>query len=106
MKQTQENKITILTLVFLATSFLPLWSQLGLNKVPSSESSYYYASDNFAQANQYFNLVDFYPSLRPQTTAADFYKISTDLRLNRPGSEKKLSAFMIDNPTSYLEQFY
>ena len=104
MKQTQENKITILTLVFLATSFLPLWSQLGLNKVPFSESSYYYGSDNFAQANQYFNLVDFYPSLRPQTTAADFYKISTDLRLNRPGSEKKLSAFMIDNPTSYLTE--
>jgi len=104
MRLTQENKITFLALVFLVTSFSSLWSQLGVNKVPSTESSYYYASDNFAQANLYLNLVDFYPSLRSNTTEASFYKISTDLRLNRPGSEKKLSAFMIDNPTNYLTE--
>ncbi len=78
MRLTQENKITFLALVFLATSFSSLWSQLGVNKVPSTVSSYYYASDNFAQANLYLNLVDFYPSLRSNTTEASFYKISTD----------------------------
>mgnify|MGYP001004846385 FL=1 len=55
MRLTQENKITFLALVFLANSFSSLWSQLGVTKIPSTESSYYYASNNFAQANLYLN---------------------------------------------------
>jgi tetratricopeptide (TPR) repeat protein len=77
---------------------------MGVNKIPQAQASYYFGSDNFSLASQYFNLVDFYPSLSDYSTAADFYKIATDLRLNRPGAEKKLSAFMTENPTSYLSE--
>ena len=90
--------------MFVSASFSALNAQLGVDKVPFAQASYFFASDNYTQANQYLSLVDFYPTLQPFATTADFYKISTDLRLNRPGAEKKLAAFMIDNPTSYLTE--
>jgi len=104
MQKTYCNKILIITFVFVSTSFSALNAQLGVDKVPFAQASYFFASDNYTQANQYLSLVDFYPTLQPFATTADFYKISTDLRLNRPGAEKKLAAFMIDNPTSYLTE--
>jgi len=104
MQKTYCNKILIITFVFVSASFSALNAQLGVDKVPFAQASYFFASDNYTQANQYLSLVDFYPTLQPFATTADFYKISTDLRLNRPGAEKKLAAFMIDNPTSYLTE--
>ena len=104
MQKAYCNKILVITFVFISTSFSVINAQLGVDKVPFTQASYFFASDNYTQANQYLSLVDFYPTLQPFTTTADFYKISTDLRLNRPGAEKKLAAFMIDNPTSYLTE--
>ena len=104
MQKAYCNKILVITFVFVSTSFSVINAQLGVDKVPFTQASYFFASDNYTQANQYLSLVDFYPTLQPFTTTADFYKISTDLRLNRPGAEKKLAAFMIDNPTSYLTE--
>ena len=104
MQKTYCNKILVITFVFVSATFSVLNAQLGLDKVPFAQASYFFASDNYTQANQYLSLVDFYPTLQPFATTADFYKISTDLRLNRPGAEKKLAAFMIDNPTSYLTE--
>ena len=104
MQKTYCNKILVITFVFLSASFSVISAQLGVDKVPLAQASYLFASDNYTQANQYLSLVDFYPTLQPFATTADFYKISTDLRLNRPGAEKKLAAFMIDNPTSYLTE--
>ena len=104
MQKAYCNKILIITFVFVSASFSVTNAQLGIDKVPFTQASYFFASDNYTQVNQYLSLVDFYPTLQPLTTTADFYKISTDLRLNRPGAEKKLAAFMIDNPTSYLTE--
>lgn len=104
MQKTYCNKILIFTFVFVSASFSVTNAQLGIDKVPFTEASYFFASDNYTQVSQYLSLVDFYPTLQPLTTTADFYKISSDLRLNRPGAEKKLAAFMIDNPTSYLTE--
>mgnify|MGYP005724801475 FL=1 len=104
MQKTYCNKIFIITFVIVSASFSALNAQLGVDKVPFAQASYFFASDNYMQANQYLSLVDFYPTLQPFATTADFYKISADLRLNRPGAEKKLAAFMIDNPTSYLTE--
>ena len=104
MQKAYCNKILVITFVFVSTSFSVINAQLGVDKVPFTQASYFFASDNYTQANQYLSLVDFYPTLQPFATTADFYKISTDLRLNRPGAEKKLAAFMIDNPTSYLTE--
>lgn len=104
MQKTYCNKILIITFVFVSAFFSVLNAQVGVDKVPFAQASYFFASDNYTQANQYLSLVDFYPTLQPFATTADFYEISTDLRLNRPGAEKKLAAFMIDNPTSYLTE--
>ena len=104
MQKTYCNKILVITFVFVSASFSVINAQLGVDKVPFAQASYFFASDNYTQVNQYLSLVDFYPTLQPFATTADFYKISTDLRLNRPGAEKKLAAFMIDNPTSYLTE--
>ena len=104
MQKAYCNKIFIITFVFVSASFSVTNAQLGIDKVPFTQASYFFASDNYTQVNQYLSLVDFYPTLQALTTTADFYKISTDLRLNRPGAEKKLAAFMIDNPTSYLTE--
>ena len=88
------NKAFLIYFVFLSISCSAVWAQMGVNKIPQTQASYYFGSDNFSLASQYFNLIDFYPSLSEYSTAAGFYKIATDLRLNRPGAEKKLSAFM------------
>jgi tetratricopeptide (TPR) repeat protein len=104
MQKAYCNKILIITFVFVSASFSVTNAQLGIDKVPFTQASCFFAADNYSQVNQYLSLVDFYPTLQPLTTTADFYKISTDLRLNRPGAEKKLAAFMIDNPTSYLTE--
>ena len=104
MLRININKAFLIYFVFLSISCSAVWAQMGVNKIPQTQASYYFGSDNFSLASQYFNLVDFYPSLSDYSTAADFYKIATDLRLNRPGAEKKLSAFMTENPTSYLSE--
>lgn len=100
-----SNKRILITTIVIAFGYLPMVkAQLGVDKVPMTQASYFFASDNYTQASQYLNLIDFFPSLYSEINTADFYKISSDLRLNRPGSEKKLSAFMLDNPTSYLTE--
>ena len=98
------NKAFLIYFVFLSLLCSTVWAQLGVSKIPQTQASYFFGSDNFSQASQYFNLVDFYPSLSNYSTAANFYKIATDLRLNIPGAEKNLSAFMTENPTNYLSE--
>ncbi|MDB2456356.1 tetratricopeptide repeat protein [Flavobacteriaceae bacterium] len=104
MPRINPNYIFVITFSLITSSFKVTWSQINTSKIPHTQAAYFYASENFSQASQYFNLFDFYPSLESEVTVADFYKISTDLRLNRQGAEKKLAAFMIDNPTSYLTE--
>ncbi len=102
MQRVKTKSSFFLVVISLFLFANKIEAQLGEAKTPLTQSSYFFASEHFSQAGHYYSLVDFYPILKDFRTPAEFYKITADLRLNRQGSEKKLSRFIVNNPTSYL----
>ena len=81
-----------------------LSAQQGWEYTPVTSAEYFFASNAFGPAAQYYQVQDYYPNLQKGQNAAEFYSIAAALRLNTSGAEKMLTAFMIDHPTSYLTE--
>ena len=102
MKFLPPFKAFIFTILSLSSFILNAQQGWETNALTSAE--YYFASKAFGPAAQYYQLQPYYPNLADQHKAADFYTLASALRLNTAGAEKMLTAYMIDEPTSYLTE--
>ena len=102
MKILRSSKLFTL-LLFLLVGF-PTKAQQGWETHVLTAAEYYFASNAFGPSSQYYQLQGYYPSLDDQHKAADFYTLASALRLNTAGAEKMLTAYMVDEPTSYLTE--
>ena len=102
MKILRSSKLLTL-LLFLWAGFSTK-AQQGWESHALTAAEYYFASNAFGPASQYYQLQGYYPSLDGQHKAADFYTLASALRLNTAGAEKMLTAYMVDEPTSYLTE--
>ena len=82
----------------------PLIAQQGWETNALTSAEYYFASNAFGPAAQYYQIQPYYPNLADQHKAANFYTLASALRLNTAGAEKMLTAYMVDEPTSYLTE--
>ena len=82
----------------------PLIAQQGWETYALTSAEYYFASNAFGPAAQYYQIQPYYPNLSDQHKAANFYTLASALRLNTAGAEKMLTAYMVDEPTSYLTE--
>ena len=82
----------------------PLIAQQGWETNALTTAEYYFASNAFGPAAQYYQMQPYYPNLADQHKAANFYTLASALRLNTAGAEKMLTAYMVDEPTSYLTE--
>ena len=85
-------------------SCVSLHAQQGWETNALTSAEYYFASNAFGPAAQYYQMQPYYPNLADQHKAANFYTLATALRLNTAGAEKMLTAYMVDEPTSYLTE--
>ncbi len=63
-----------------------------------------FASNDYRVARQFYNVQNYFPSLKNLYNENQFYTIETLLRGNVPGSDKMLTSYILDNPTSYLSE--
>ena len=63
-----------------------------------------FASNDYKVARQFYNVQKYFPSLKNLDSENHFYTIETLLRGNVPGSDKMLTSYITDNPTSYLSE--
>ena len=63
-----------------------------------------FATNDYRVARQFYNVQNYFPSLKNLDSENQFYTIETLLRGNVPGSDKMLNSYIIDNPTSYLSE--
>ncbi len=82
----------------------PLKAQQGWESGFQMMGDFYFATNAYGTASQYYHQQEYFPNLTPFHTEARFYTLSSALRLNTAGAEKMLTAFMLDNPTNYLSE--
>ena len=65
MLRININKAFLIYFVFLSISCSAVWAQMGVNKIPQTQASYYFGSDNFSfisQTVEYLNSTGGSPS--------------------------------------------
>ena len=99
------NKYGLATVLITAMlSGLKSHAQQGWEANALTSAEFYFASNAFGPAAQYYQMQPLYPNLAMGHDAANFYTLASALRLNTAGAEKMLSAYMVDHPTSYLTE--
>ena len=81
-----------------------LYAQQGWEANALTAAEYFFASKAFGPAAQYYQIQPYYPNLADQHKSAEFFTLASALRLNTAGAEKMLTAYMVDEPTSYLTE--
>ena len=61
-----------------------------LTQTPVDIANYLFLSESYQSSIRYFGIGDFFPNLKNLDYFLEYNKISSSLRLNYPGSEKKL----------------
>ena len=101
MKILRSSKLLTL-LLFLWAGFSTK-AQQGWESHALTAAEYYFASNAFGPASLYYHLQGYYPSLDDQP-GCGLLHLASALRLNTAGAEKMLTAYMVDEPTSYLTE--
>jgi len=102
---TQKSSLYFLWFVgfiFLETPTAKAQQSWETSSLLSSE--YFFASNNYGSASQWYQIQPYFPNLGDYHVEANFYTLAAGLRSNTAGAEKMLTAFMIDHPTSYLTE--
>lgn len=92
----------LLGMVFLSS--INVKAQQSWETYPLLSSEYFFASNTYGTASQWYQIQPYFPSLQNYHVEANFYTLAAGLRSNTAGAEKMLTAFMIDHPTSYLTE--
>ena len=83
-----------------------LFSQNSWGNKPVDIADYLYISESYQSSFRYYGISSFFPNLKSLNYSNKYNQISSSLRLNDPGSEKKLMDFVDKYPTKNIENYF
>ena len=83
-----------------------IFSQNSWGNKPVDIADYLYISESYQSSFRYYGISSFFPNLKSLNYSNKYNQISSSLRLNDPGSEKKLIDFVDKYPTKNIENYF